>query len=278
MIKKWIKEHLRLIIISSSILILLILTGASYAWKGEVSPPGRIIQSITNFVTEPVSKGTNAAASVIKGVFQFKDVVKENEKLKKENEKLKNELVKNSLKKSDLDELRKLSATLAYKDVELPEKKITGQVVSMDTSLWFRIFTINLGEKDGVHKDDVVINSDGLVGRVMDCGGGWAKVVSILDNNTDISFRVYRDPNMIGILRGNGKDGLEGYMLDENAKVVEGDLVISSGLMLYPKGIPIGKIKKIVQDNDSLLQKVEVEPSVNFKNLRIVSVVEGKGK
>lgn len=48
---------------------------------------------------------------------------------------------------------------------------------------------------------------------------------------------------------------------------------MTSGMELYPQGIPIGKISKITWDNDALLRTVEIESAVNFNNIQKVTVI-----
>jgi cell shape-determining protein MreC len=45
---------------------------------------------------------------------------------------------------------------------------------------------------------------------------------------------------------------------------------------MYPEGIPIGKVKKVVWNNDTLLKTVTIEPSAYFKNLQKVTVLVNK--
>ncbi|HHX14021.1 MAG TPA: rod shape-determining protein MreC [Clostridiales bacterium] len=271
---RWFREHVRLVIPLTLILVLIILSGISYAWKGDASPPGRLIHSLGTFVTEPVSKSTSAVSAMLKGIFQFKKVAAENERLRQENADLQAQLTKNQLDQADLDELKRLTKALSFHSANSVYKPVTGEVVAMDSSLWFRIFTINIGSKQGSAENSVVVNADGLVGRVVKAGSNWSKVVSIIDENTEVSFRVYRDPELVGVLKGDGKGRLTGYMLDADAEITKGDLLIASGLELYPRGLPIGKISCVIRDDDALLQKIEVKPAVNFKKLRIIAVLD----
>ena len=150
---------------------------------------------------------------------------------------------------------------------------VTAKVIAMDGSGWYRTFTINAGSDQGVKRNAVVINRDGLVGRILDVGPDWAKVISVIDESNNVSFQVFRDLNLLGILSGDGKGKISGYMLDENASITEGDALVTSGMELYPQGIPIGKISRITWDNDALLRTVEIEPAVNFNNIQKVTVI-----
>ena len=270
---RWYKEHWRLSVVLLVLLILLAVTLLSYVNQGSNSWIGKRIESAATFVQEPISSGGNAVANTIKGLFQFRSILEENEKLKEENKKLEAELIEAVLSQQELSELQKLSTSLNYISPADNYKHVTASVIAMDNSHWFNIFTINEGTDKGIVKDAVVINEDGLVGRVYEVGADWSKVISVIDEDNDVSFQVFRDLGLLGILSGDGSGGLSGYMLDDEAPVIKGDVLITSGMELYPRGIPVGKITEVSKDKDALLQKVTVEPAVDFSNIQKVTVI-----
>jgi len=270
---KWYREHLRLTILSIILILLLTLTIASYVHQGSNSWLGGQIQKVNTFIQEPVSNAGNSIINTFKGLFLYKSIMEENEALKQENARLKREVIRNSLSQADLTDLKSLSEALNFDNPADNHSYVAASVVSMDGSQWYRIFTINEGTEKGIHKNSVVINSDGLIGRVLDVGENWAKVISITDENNDVSFMTFRDLGLLGILTGDGKGGLKGYMLDEKASVIEGDVLITSGMELYPRGIPIGKITAVKWDDDALLRSVSIEPAVDFTNIQKVIVI-----
>ena len=53
-----------------------------------------------------------------------------------------------------------------------------------------------------------------------------------------------------------------------------GDRIITSGLsQLFPKGLFVGEIKKIVQSENQLFQTAVLEPGVDFKRLESVGIL-----
>ena len=62
-------------------------------------------------------------------------------------------------------------------------------------------------------------------------------------------------------------------MLDSEAKIHEGDELITSGMGVYPAGIEIGKVTKVRYDSDEQLLRVDIKPSVEFESLQKVSVI-----
>jgi len=210
-----------------------------------------------------------------RNLLSFRSIASENEALKEEVAELKQELILQQFTEQELEELRQLSQVLNYTSVQNSQSYVTGDVIAMDSSNWFNIFTINVGTDQGVKKDAMVINGDGLVGRVYEAGSDWAKVISIIDETNNVSFQVFRDSSesYLGVLTGDGMGGLKGYMLDSDASVIEGDTVVTSGIGIYPSGIVIGKISEVVVNTDSLLKEINLETSVDFKNVQKVMVL-----
>jgi len=62
-------------------------------------------------------------------------------------------------------------------------------------------------------------------------------------------------------------------MMDADSAVIEGDLLVTSGIGMYPAGISIGKVTGIEWNNDTLLKTVHIEPSAYFKNLQKVTAI-----
>lgn len=272
----WLREHKNLTIILSIFFVLIIIIVVSYDNKGSSTVAGRGIQKVVTFVQGPVSNAGNGVKSGLKGIFQFRTILKENEEQKEEISRLNREIIQIKLTKAELAELRNLSNILGYENVASNYTYLTADVIAMDGSNWFNLFTINAGTEDGIYKDAVVLNGDGLIGRILEVGSGWAKVISVIDESNSVSFKVFRDIQLLGILSGDGKGSLEGYMIDPEAAIIEGDILITSGIGMYPEGIPIGKVKEVVWNNDTLLKTVTIEPSAYFKNLQKVTVLTNK--
>ena len=69
-------------------------------------------------------------------------------------------------------------------------EKIGARIIAKDSSNWFHTFVINKGAEDGLLTDMNVMAGSGLVGRIVDVGPDWAKVMSIIDDNSNTSGMV----------------------------------------------------------------------------------------
>ena len=201
------------------------------------------------------------------------DLLKLNDKLKNDLSELQQQLNDAKLTDAKYEEFKNIANELNYSSYDDSYKKVTADVVAMDDSQFFNIFTINVGSRDGISKNNIVINSDGLVGRVMSVGNNWAKVIGEVDSAHAVSFTILRDPSVIGVVEGNGNGALSGYIFDDTKSILEGDKILTSGIGLYPAGIEIGRVKKVRTTSSSDEKTVEVKPSVDFTSLKVVTVL-----
>lgn len=271
---RWISRHKKLMIVTTVTILLIIVMSVSYLNDYSTTDPEKKIGNIITLFQEPFVKAGSGLNKGITGVFRFKTIMKENETLKEEVSILKNKMITLQLKRNELDELRKLETALNYVSITEDIAYIAGNVIAKDSSNWFNTFTINIGENDGLTQDCIVLNGDGLIGRVFEVGDNWSKVVAIVDDSHSVSFRITRDTKFIGVVDGNGKGNLDGYLMDPNADVLTGDEIITSGLGIFPEGIPIGVVEEVIKDEDKLLKTVIVKPYVYFKNIDRVLVIK----
>jgi len=62
--------------------------------------------------------------------------------------------------------------------------------------------------------------------------------------------------------------------IPRDADIVEGDQIVTSGFGgIYPKGISLGEVENIVNDDGGLLKYAVLKPSVDFQKLEEVSVI-----
>ena len=265
----WIREHkfisflVLVIILAAGFLIFAVFTG------GGSTGAGALGGTVFGKITEPVARlGQN-----ISGVFSAGSLREKNEELSRRNRELQEENRKLRLREDDTQDLEALKKALRYKEGSDTEQLISGDVTAMNDSRWIRTFTINLGKEDGVKTGSVVVNGDGLVGTVKSAGRGWAKVSTILDSSRGISFCLEDSRKTMGILHVSTDGELEGYMLDESAKVRAGDTLVTSGMGVYPERITVGKVKKVTNDEEEKLKRITVETAVQFDGLRKVAVL-----
>lgn len=161
---------------------------------------------------------------------------------------------------------------------------IAASVTAKEAGGWFATFTVNKGSRDGVKKNDPVLNDSGLIGRVMNVTDHTATVITIIDSRSAVAGMVERTRDN-GICHGslyvNDNDNLllMNY-LPAGSELNTGDRVITSGLDgVYPKGLLIGTVRSISRQTGEDDRYVVLTPAVDFQHIEdvlIMSMQEGE--
>jgi rod shape-determining protein mreC len=215
----------------------------------------------------------------IRDSFSGSSKQKEIEELKSENAKLKTQLIENTISKDNLKQLQALQKSLKFVTDKNSSAFVSADIVAKNSGNYYKTFTISAGSAQGVKSDSIVVNGEGLVGRVYEISKNYCKAISLLDNRTPISFEIVGRNNDTGMIMQDTKvvqisdeSLVKGYMFDANSPVKVGEMITTSGLGLYPSGIPIGKIEQVIPDEKNILKYVVVRPFVDFTNLNKVMI------
>ena len=192
----------------------------------------------------------------------------ENENLKEEVEKLKEQnrqLIQMALENS------RLRSLLEFKDANAQYKYIGANVTGRDPGNWYDVYTINKGSKDGIQVNNAVIAGHGyLVGKVIEVGANYSKLMAIIDERSSVSIIVNRTRDM-GIVSGSANSNVTAIM-ELEADIVKGDDIITSEYSTLPKGL-YRQSEECGEAGEKLQKIVTVEPSVDFKRLEEVFVI-----
>ena len=159
---------------------------------------------------------------------------------------------------------------------------LNATVISRNVNHWYNTITIDKGTYNGVSNDMVVVNSKGLIG----------KVINVTTFTSDVRLVTTSDTNnKISVTISNGKTSVNGlikeynyknnYLLVEGVsnteKIGTGYYVYTSGLGgVFPSGILIGIVDDITTDEYGLTKIISVSPAVNFADINYVAILKRK--
>ena len=269
---RWIREHKLASGLLTLLLVLVIIFVVSIVLGGS-NPLTGVINDGTAGVSGFLSSVGDGVRDQVTGLFSHGQLQDRIEELEEENAQLERELASARLEENQLAQLSELAELLNYDYIRQGHEVVTADVTLFDGSNWTNTFTIDRGTEAGIAEGMIVVNGSGLVGRVEDAGEGWAKVVSIIDSGTHVSFELSRDDRQLGIVTGNSQGYISGYMLDEDSTVAEGDILLTSGMGTFPEGLEIGSVRSVTNNSNTLIKEITVEPSVDFNSLRKVAVI-----
>jgi rod shape-determining protein MreC len=161
---------------------------------------------------------------------------------------------------------------------------VAARVVAMGPMQSFsRTVTIDAGTSSGVHADMTVLNSDGLVGRVVRTTRTTATVLLIVDTDSVVGGRLGTNLE-IGFLRGRGSADDNGRLaldlVDNSVQPSKDDVVVTWGSkdgVPYVAGIPIGRVESVVASPRQSSRLAVIKPFVDFTSLDVVAVVVPAG-
>jgi rod shape-determining protein MreC len=237
-----------------------------------------------------VESGLGSAVTPVQGAFDtfntsvgdFFSNIFNPTKAEAENEELKKQVAQLQSDSETLREIQKenerLRGLLGFAEQNPSLKMVPARVVSKNTGVWFNVFDIDAGRAQGIAVDMAVVNADGLVGRVIDTGLNWSKVLAVIDARSSVASLLERsrDNGMVhGMLETGVNTGLcQMNYLDTDADVLPGDRVLTSGLGgVFPKGLAVGEIVEIGKGSEGSQRKIMVKPAVDFTHLEEVMVI-----
>ncbi len=240
---------------------------------------GEPVNQFAGIFVIPFEKGISSAGSYLSSkseqLAKINDLLDENTKLKKQVNDLNIENTKLQQDKYELATLQQL-----YKlNSQYDQYKTTGaRVIAKDSGNWFNSFVIDKGSADGIKNDMNVMAGSGLVGRVVDVGSDWAKVKSIIADDSNVSAMVLSDSDQM-VVSGSLEEYVNGsitfsQLVDDKNKVNVGDKIVTSNISdKYLPGILIGYITEIGMDSNNLTKSGKLTPAVDFSHITEVLVI-----
>ncbi len=198
---------------------------------------------------------------------------------RRENIELRKQLAALATERTRMTELevenRRLSDFLELREA-LDTKAIAANVIGNDATGLSRTLIIGEGSRDGLRRDMAVISTDGVVGKLILVAPDAARVLLIDDHNSALDAIDQRS-RARGIVAGIIDDGMTMKYVDRSEDLREGDEIITSGMDgIFPRGLLVGRVKRVSQEGPGLFLNVEVKPAANFRKLEQLLILTQK--
>ncbi|MDD3965772.1 MAG: rod shape-determining protein MreC [Candidatus Marinimicrobia bacterium] len=195
-------------------------------------------------------------------------VMEENRQLRKDVFLLKRELAQ---AQSLMMENQRLRDMLGFRDTSKYEL-LPALIVYKGFKDGTNIITLNRGKRDNVKENSVIVNKEGLVGRVIAVGNRSSLAGMIAEPEARLSICI-NPVRVYGILKWHHGNIFVIDDIPTSVDVREGWTVMTSGLSeIYPENIPVGRITKVTSSENGFTYLIEGEYFVPFKNLREVFI------
>jgi len=241
-----------------------------------------IEKGVYNLLTPIIEYTTgfyNSVKNYWNGIMNIDQLIAENNRLSKE---ISSYEVENQLNEKYKNENIRLRELLSFKK-RMSFSSVGSRVIGYTSTHWDDRIIVNRGSVDGVEERMPVITYNGaLVGRIVYVGAYSSQV--LLCNNLDfvVGGIVSRPASRaIGLVKGqlnepriNTMGNISWNKSSDEGDIKVGDTIVTSGLSnSYPKGLPIGEVITVENDNYGLSQKADVQLFMNLKTIEEVLII-----
>lgn len=246
----------------------------TYIPQSLVSLPSRVVSALVKPFQSAFAWASQGVSGYLESWKLRKNIEIEYNSLLAQNE----DLIYRSLQMEDLEiRYEELVNLLTEKKNNAEYTPIMATVTGKETGNWFRMFTIDVGENDGIKENMAVINSDGLIGYTYAVHDTTSEVISIIDSRAGIGAIIQSSRDQ-GVIRGTlGLDdeaSCRMYNLPTDTVPRPDDVVVTNGIGLpFPKGIKIGVVRESTRNVEEGKHYYTIDPYVDFLHIEHVLVL-----
>jgi rod shape-determining protein MreC len=255
-----------------------------------------LLFSTRSFVVNFKDIGLSAFSGVRGGIYEVSSFVLRTVLSIQELAALKKEYAELADRITRYEQLERNAAEIRQENVRLREqlgfsqamgyRHIPAEIIGRDPDNLFSAFVINKGKREGVAYNMPVIAFQGgtqaLVGKVVQAGQLESLVMPLYDISSSIASR-FSASRFDGLVEGlgNPEDPLVMRLINKRARdeINFGDIVVSSGMGgVYPEGINIGRVGRVIYHEDEISMEVELDSIADFARLEYVFVIDAQRK
>lgn len=223
--------------------------------------------SMATGILSPVVDVLIVPARLVAHVYDyFKDMslaYEENKFLKKENRKLR--LIGEQARALEIEN-RLLSRILNFTKPPV-DKLTTARIVAEEGDAFSHSLIAYIGKNNIVEKGQIVLNEDGVVGRIDKIGNSYAKILLLTDINSRIPVVLEKNRTR-GMVAGDNTLNPKLVFLPLSSEVNIGDRLVTSGVAgVFPPGLPVGFVSKIDK------REIRIQPYADLNSLEYVKIV-----
>ncbi len=151
---------------------------------------------------------------------------------------------------------------------------MAAEVLTLKTAATRHLLVINKGKRDGVSSGQLVLDTEGVTGQVIEVGFMTSTVLLISDSASAVPVRNQRTGETAILAGTNQPERLSLIYLPKTASVQQGDVLLTSGLgKRYPAGYPVGVVEGVDNPSGEAFIRVDVRPFTRYHRNRLVLLV-----
>lgn len=175
-------------------------------------------------------------------------------------------------------ENRRLRQLLNATEV-LEDRFISAELIGVDPDPFTHQVILNRGTRDHVYVGQPVIDSNGLVGQVIEVDPVTSRVLLLGDSSHAVPVQVNRNGVRSTVTGTGDLSELRLMFVPETADIVEGDMLETSGLGgRFPIGYPVAEVVEVIRQPGTQFMEVRARPLAELDRTRHVLLVDVEGQ
>ena len=240
-----------------------------------------LLANVTGSLSGAVGQAASSAIEWIEGIYGY---IYEYDQLVADNNALRAQLAQAqqaAISASEFQEENiRLRELLGFAEKHTDYVMESAKITEWSSSNWESTFRISKGSSNAnnpIEVGDCVITEYGaLVGQVIELGDTWCTVRTVVDSGIDVGALV-GEAGAVGMCVGEfslmQNNELRLTYLSENAQLVEGEAVLTSGRGSIPQGLIIGYISAVLSEGNGQTIYGVVEPACDLGSLTQVFII-----
>ncbi len=232
------------------------------------------IRGFFYYISCPIQKSLWGVGDRVSNFFEsfirIKSLKKDADELKLKNQELLFQIVTLRELEKENKNLREALGIELQKEFKLALVQIISKDISQDFIL------INKGSKDGILEKMPVVNQQkALVGRISEVYKNFSKVMLISNKKSSFDALVQKgEKDISGVIKGEGNLRILFDLVPREENLSQNDIIVTSVLGgVFPKGLLVGKIKKINKSDVEPFQQAEIESFFNIKDIESLFII-----
>jgi len=267
------------------LLILLTILFLALHETGVLTP----VENALQIVVAPLQRGTTSLARDIGDLFvtvrETRELRAEVEELREQTDALAVENVRLREFEAETAQLRAMlnfateNPSWAFLGADVVERSglldaPEGEVLGQEPNPYLRYLSINAGVEEGIAVGMPVVTGGAvMVGRIAETSLHTSKVQLLNDPASGVAV-LLQQSRATGLVAGQPDGSLRMIYISHDDEVPVGDVVLTSGLRGFlPRGLVIGQIAEVQQQDFALFQEAVVRPAADYRRVEMVLVI-----
>jgi len=250
-------------------LIIILIISLHYAKI--LSPLEKIICLTLSPFQKVIYVATDELSSELSKIATKRNLALENQELKQKIAQLEQEIARLKVFIEESELLAKQNEYFNSRGFNFVNAEIIAKSYDSNPNL----LVINKGTDDNIKDGMAAVIKDGLVvGKIIKTESDKSFLLLLIDNGCKMSAALAGQSKIVGLVEGKHNVSLGLNYILKSAEIKKGDLVVTSGLDDHiPAGLLIGEVESVNDGEGKLFKSANIISSVNFKNLRRVSII-----